>query len=493
MNPLNKALTPEQQAEEVNGIRRDKRCNVVPESTHEPKDKKLSLWNIFFGTSKDDFSKSLENFTLLWGFIRIPKRFQRLFVKTIQQQQQIVKAMLMGELHDPLYFAIQRLKQIFEAVDGQQRITSMGNWIKGLFVLPNGTIIPGLVEGTWYNASGMSYEDLKKELNGEVLVQQLLQKRKLNVVFIEGDENYIRRWFRNLNVGQTPLKAIEILLSYGTKVFEYLRDINTSMKDTWEKLGIDNLRFKPSELVLNLYIQLYKSNGVIGKINKKMRDEMADYTDSVSTEFKNYITTIQKFVKNIPLNRKGSYNWGKIRLLIHWLHDIRSNNEILITDYKKFNSFVYDMYKNTRIRMDKVLTIRGNKWDFEIKTQNSEFTSELIGNLNFYLDVQLSKIGGATQEGFTKFEEQFGLSIRTKDRNVKWSERIDVLDNTNHKCAECGEDVGIHDDVHHIEEYAKHGGLDVKKMIVMHRECHIKKHKEMADTSKENLDDDSNE
>jgi hypothetical protein len=30
-------------------------------------------------------------------------------------------------------------------------------------------------------------------------------------------------------------------------------------------------------------------------------------------------------------------------------------------------------------------------------------------------------------------------------------------------------------------------------MIVMHRECHIKKHKEMADTSKENLDDDSNE
>ena len=73
-------LTPEQQAEEVNGIRRDKRCNVVPESTHEPKDKKISLWNIFFGTEKDDFSKSLENFTLLWGFITIPKRFQRLWM-----------------------------------------------------------------------------------------------------------------------------------------------------------------------------------------------------------------------------------------------------------------------------------------------------------------------------------------------------------------------------------------------------------------------------
>ena len=481
-------LTPEQQAEEVNGIRRDKRCNVVPESTHEPKDKKISLWNIFFGTDKDDFSKSLENFTLLWGFITIPKRFQRLFVKTLPQQQQIVKAMLMGELHDPLYLAIQRIKQIFEAVDGQQRLTSMGNWIKGLFVLPSGTIIPGLVDGTWYDASGMSYEDLKNEPNGEVLVQQVLQKRTLNVVFIEGSEEYIRRWFRNLNVGQTPLRPIEILLSYGTKLFDYLREVNISMKDTWEKLGIDIMRFKPSELLLNLFIQLYQSNGVIGKINKKMRDTMSDYTDSVSTEFKNYITIIEKFVKNIPVNRKGSYNWGKIRLLIHWLHDIRSNNEILITDYQKFNSFVYDMYVDVRKRMGKVLTIRGNKWDFEQKTQNSEFTSELINNLNFHLDVKLSQMGGATQEGFTKFEEEFGLSIRTKDRNVKWGERIDVLDNTNHKCRRCGKDVGIHDDVHHIEEYAKHGGLDVTKMVVLHRECHIEEHKEIEDNSNDTED-----
>ena len=483
-------LTPEQQAEEVKGIRRDARCNVVPESTHEPKSKKISLWNIFFGSDQDDFSKSLENFTLLWGFIRIPKRFQRLFVKTISQQQQIVKAMLMGELHDPLYLAIQRLKQIFEAVDGQQRLTSMGNWIKGLFVLPSGTIIPGLVEGTWYDASGMSYEDLKNEPNGEVLVQQLLQKRTLNVVFIEGSEEYIRRWFRNLNVGSTPLKFIEILLSYGTKLFDYLREVNVDMKSTWDKLGIDNLRFKPSELLLNLYIQLYESNGVIGKVNKKMRDGMANFTDSVKGEFKTYVSIIKNFVEKIPSNRKGSYNWGKIRLLIHWLHDIRSNNEILITDYDKFNSFVYDMYVDVRKRMGKVLTVRGSKWDFEQKANNSEFTSELINNLNFYLDVKIKELGGATQEGFTKFEEEFGLSIRTKDRNVKWGERIDVLDNTNHKCKRCGKDVGIHDDVHHIEEYSKHGSLDVTNMVVLHRECHIEEHREKEDNSSDESNED---
>lgn len=483
-------LTPEQQAEEVKGIRRDARCNVVPESTHEPKSKKISLWNIFFGSEQDDFSKSLENFTLLWGFITIPKRFQRLFVKTISQQQQIVKAMLMGELHDPLYLAIQRLKQIFEAVDGQQRLTSMGNWIKGLFVLPSGTIIPGLVEGTWYDASGMSYEDLKNEPNGEVLVQQLLQKRTLNVVFIEGSEEYIRRWFRNLNVGSTPLKFIEILLSYGTKLFDYLREVNVDMKSTWDKLGIDNLRFKPSELLLNLYIQLYESNGVIGKVNKKMRDGMANFTDSVKGEFKTYVSIIKNFVEKIPSNRKGSYNWGKIRLLIHWLHDIRSNNEILITDYDKFNSFVYDMYVDVRKRMGKVLTVRGSKWDFEQKANNSEFTSELINNLNFYLDVKIKELGGATQEGFTKFEEEFGLSIRTKDRNVKWGERIDVLDNTNHKCKRCGKDVGIHDDVHHIEEYSKHGSLDVTNMVVLHRECHIEEHREKEDNSSDESNED---
>jgi hypothetical protein len=483
-------LTPEQQAEEVKGIRRDTRCNVVPESTHEPKSKKISLWNIFFGSDQDDFSKSLENFTLLWGFIRIPKRFQRLFVKTISQQQQIVKAMLMGELHDPLYLAIQRLKQIFEAVDGQQRLTSMGNWIKGLFVLPSGTIIPGLVEGTWYDASGMSYEDLKNEPNGEVLVQQLLQKRTLNVVFIEGSEEYIRRWFRNLNVGSTPLKFIEILLSYGTKLFDYLREVNVDMKSTWDKLGIDNLRFKPSELLLNLYIQLYESNGVIGKVNKKMRDEMANFTDSVKGEFKTYVSIIKNFVEKIPSNRKGSYNWGKIRLLIHWLHDIRSNNEILITDYDKFNSFVYDMYVDVRKRMGKVLTVRGSKWDFEQKANNSEFTSELINNLNFYLDVKIKELGGANQEGFSKFEEEFGLSIRTKDRNVKWGERIDVLDNTNHKCKRCGKDVGIHDDVHHIEEYSKHGSLDVTNMVVLHRECHIEEHREKEDNSSDESNED---
>lgn len=483
-------LTPEQQAEEVKGTRRDTRCNVVPESTHEPKSKKISLWNIFFGSDQDDFSKSLENFTLLWGFITIPKRFQRLFVKTISQQQQIVKAMLMGELHDPLYLAIQRLKQIFEAVDGQQRLTSMGNWIKGLFVLPSGTIIPGLVEGTWYDASGMSYEDLKNEPNGEVLVQQLLQKRTLNVVFIEGSEEYIRRWFRNLNVGSTPLKFIEILLSYGTKLFDYLREVNVDMKSTWDKLGIDNLRFKPSELLLNLYIQLYESNGVIGKVNKKMRDGMANFTDSVKGEFKIYVSIIKNFVEKIPSNRKGSYNWGKIRLLIHWLHDIRSNNEILITDYDKFNSFVYDMYVDVRKRMGKVLTVRGSKWDFEQKANNSEFTSELINNLNFYLDVKIKELGGATQEGFTKFEEEFGLSIRTKDRNVKWGERIDVLDNTNHKCKRCGKDVGIHDDVHHIEEYSKHGSLDVTNMVVLHRECHIEEHREKEDNSSDESNED---
>jgi len=389
-----------------------------------------------------------------------------------------------------LYLAIQRLKQIFEAVDGQQRLTSMGNWIKGLFVLPSGTIIPGLVEGTWYDASGMSYEDLKNEPNGEVLVQQLLQKRTLNVVFIEGSEEYIRRWFRNLNVGSTPLKFIEILLSYGTKLFDYLREVNVDMKSTWDKLGIDNLRFKPSELLLNLYIQLYESNGVIGKVNKKMRDGMANFTDSVKGEFKTYVSIIKNFVEKIPSNRKGSYNWGKIRLLIHWLHDIRSNNEILITDYDKFNSFVYDMYVDVRKRMGKVLTVRGSKWDFEQKANNSEFTSELINNLNFYLDVKIKELGGATQEGFTKFEEEFGLSIRTKDRNVKWGERIDVLDNTNHKCKRCGKDVGIHDDVHHIEEYSKHGSLDVTNMVVLHRECHIEEHREKEDNSSDESNED---
>ena len=143
--------------------------------------------------------------------------------------------------------------------------------------------------------------------------------------------------------------------------------------------------------------------------------------------------------------------------------------------------------------MGKVLTIRGNVWDFKEKVQNSEFTSELIKNLMFYLDMKIKELGGATQEGFTKFEEQFGLSIRTKDRNVKWSERIDVLDNTDHKCRRCGEDVGIHDDVHHLEEYAKHGSLDVTKMVVLHRACHIEEHRETEDTSEETLDDDSNE
>jgi hypothetical protein len=482
-------LTPEQNAEVVRGIRRDTRCNVVPPTIHEPKSKKISLWNIFFGTIEDDFSKSLENFTLLWGFIKIPKRFQRLFVKTEAQQQQIVKAMLMGELHDPLYLAIQRVQQIFEAVDGQQRITSMSNWIKGLFVLPSDTLIPGLVEGTWYNAGGMSYDDLKKEPNGEVLVQQLLQKRTLNVVFIEGDEQYIRRWFRNLNVGQTPLMHIEILLSHGTRLFDYIRDLNSSMKLNWEKIGLDNMRFKPSELLLNLYIQLYESNGAVGKVTKKMRDKMALSTDVIPESFKTYIKIIKKFIDNIPANRKGYYNWGKIRLLIHWLHDIRSTNEILITDNLKFDKFVYDMYQDVRIKMGKVDTIRGSAWNFEQKTQNSEFISELIDNLNFYLDLKIKEVGGATPEGFTNFEKESGLSIRTKDRNVKWAQRLDVLDNTNHKCRRCGGDVGIHDDVHHLHAYAKHGDLDVKEMEVLHRKCHNEEHHEIDDTSQDNSEE----
>lgn len=126
------------------------------------------------------------------GHLVIQPEFQRAFLYAeAKKEAAVVASVLRGLPLNPIYFNVLP-DDMFEILDGQQRTTSLGRFVKGKFAI--------------IDEHGMQqyFDGLAEEIQNQILDYEVL------VYHCEGTEAEIKEWFKTINISGMPLNTQEL-------------------------------------------------------------------------------------------------------------------------------------------------------------------------------------------------------------------------------------------------------------------------------------------
>ena len=129
----------------------------------------------------------------LSGKLTIQPEYQRNYIYAESKRDVAVIDSILKGYPIGLIYVNQVSTDKFEVLDGQQRITSIGRFVKGLFAVKD-------KNGHEQYYSGMAGSQREQIMN-----------TKLLVYICEGDEPEIKDWFKTINIAGVPLTEQEIL------------------------------------------------------------------------------------------------------------------------------------------------------------------------------------------------------------------------------------------------------------------------------------------
>jgi 5-methylcytosine-specific restriction endonuclease McrA len=127
------------------------------------------------------------------GQLVIQPEYQRNYIYADGKKDvAVIHSLLMGYPLGLVYFN-KPAEEVFEVLDGQQRITSFGRYVKGKFAVRD-------ENGLEQYFSGLPKEKQEKILDSTILVY-----------VCEGSESEIKEWFKTINTAGVPLNEQELL------------------------------------------------------------------------------------------------------------------------------------------------------------------------------------------------------------------------------------------------------------------------------------------
>ncbi|MBD5584657.1 MAG: DUF262 domain-containing protein, partial [Clostridia bacterium] len=158
------------------------------------------------------------------GRLTIQPEYQRNYLyantkgKNDKKEIEVIQSALKGYPLGLIYFlkvgVNNKGEDLYEVLDGQQRITSLGRYRTKKFDVP--------INGNHY-----SFEGLDKDLQNKIL------DKKLTVYILEGEESEIKDWFDTLNITGVPLNEQELLnASYYGKFITLAKAYFSNSKNT---------------------------------------------------------------------------------------------------------------------------------------------------------------------------------------------------------------------------------------------------------------------
>ena len=126
------------------------------------------------------------------GKLVIQPEYQRNYIYADGKRDvAVVESLLKGYPLGLLYF-VKTASGMYEVLDGQQRITSFGRFVKEKFSVADSNKMPQYF-------TGLDKEKQEKILNS-----------KLTIYVCEGEEEEIKDWFKTINIAGIPLNDQEI-------------------------------------------------------------------------------------------------------------------------------------------------------------------------------------------------------------------------------------------------------------------------------------------
>ena len=226
------------------------------------------------------------------GKLTIQPEYQRNYIYADGKKDvAVIKSILNGYPIGLIYFN-KVGKDKFEVLDGQQRITSIGRYVKGNFAVKD------------ENGMEQYFEGIAKNK------QEKIMQTKLLIYECEGAESEIKDWFQTINIAGVPLNEQEIFNAIYSGPFVTLAkaEFSNSQNSNIQKWGayIDGSVNRQAFLARALD---WVSKGKIDDYMSKHRK------DTNINELKNYfnkvIDWISKTFRDVESEMKG-LEWGRL-------------------------------------------------------------------------------------------------------------------------------------------------------------------------------------
>ena len=227
------------------------------------------------------------------GKLTIQPEYQRNYIYADGKKDvAVIESILKGYPIGLIYFN-KVGKDKFEVLDGQQRITSIGRYVKGNF--------------------GILDEKGKPQYFGSSLAkdkEDIIMNTKLLIYECEGEESQIKEWFRTINIAGVPLNSQEISNAIYSGPFVTLAKVEFSNSQN------SNIQ-KWSAYIegpVNRQAFLAKALGWVskGKIDEYMSKHRKDTNiNNLKNYFNNVIDWISKTFRDVESEMKG-LEWGRL-------------------------------------------------------------------------------------------------------------------------------------------------------------------------------------
>lgn len=231
------------------------------------------------------------------GKLTIQPEYQRNYIYADGKRDvAVIESVLKGYPIGLIYFVRNEDGQL-EILDGQQRITSLGRFVTGLFAINSNTT------PLYFSKS------MPKEMQEKILNTQLL------IYVCEGAETEIKEWFKTINIAGIPLNNQEVLNAiysgpFVTKAKEEFSNSQNSNIAKWSayiKAVVNRQEFL--ECALN-----WVSKGHIEEYMAQHR-----YDDNIN-ELKTYFNSVINWADSVFLETYSEMqrvDWGKMYETYH--------------------------------------------------------------------------------------------------------------------------------------------------------------------------------
>lgn len=212
----------------------------------------------------------------------------------------VIESMLRSYPLGLIYFNVGADEGLYEVLDGQQRITSIGRFLTGKVSVP-------------VNGREQTFSSLPEDVRERLLDSELL------VYVCEGSEGEIKEWFQTINIAGSPLNDQEILNAVYSGPFvtaakaEYSNSQNPTMHK-WQAYVKGNPKRQEVLAVALKWVAAHKQVSVGDYLAQHRHDK--DITE-MKSHFDSVIGWVSTVFPGAPDKKMAGLDWGRLYRTYH--------------------------------------------------------------------------------------------------------------------------------------------------------------------------------
>ena len=228
----------------------------------------------------------------LSGKLTIQPEYQRNYIYAEENREAGVIESVLKEYPIGLIYFNKVGKDIFEVLDGQQRITSLGRFITDKFAIKDENGMPQI------------FGNMAKDKQNKILETKLL------IYECEGTESQIKEWFKTINIAGVPLNNQELLNAVYSGPFvtkakeEFSNSLNANIQKWSAYVSGSANRQEFLERALD-----WVSKGNIGDYMSKHRKDK--HIDGLKKNFNTVIDWVSSVFTDVESEMRG-LEWGRL-------------------------------------------------------------------------------------------------------------------------------------------------------------------------------------